>query len=278
MAEDLLGEYRIEDIPPARRLTVDAFDALPAMHAMSAFMELDVTAPAKRISELRDQGVEVSLFSHVVHAVGVALGEHPGLNVLRHGRRVAHFEDVDVSIPVEVGAGGRKVPLQMVIRRAQDKRAPEIYAEIAEAKDRHQEQGNIGDEDRWARRLSRIARFIPPWVRRWLVRRITANALLVKRRSGTTLVTSVGKFAAIPGFVTSFAAGPRATTFILGSVVDKPVARDGRVVVRSILALTCIFDHDVVDGGPAARFATRLKELVEGDRDLPTPMTVRPHG
>lgn len=277
MAEDLLGQYRIEDISPARRLTVDAFDALPAMHAMSAFMEIDVTAAQERIARLRAQGVQVSLFAHVVHSVGVALGEHPELNVLRHGRRIARFEDVDVSIPVEVGTGGGKVPLQMVIRRAQDKGAPEIYAEIAEAKDRHRDRGDLGDEDRWARRLSGLARFVPPPVRRWLVRRITANALLVKRRSGTTMVTSVGKFAAIPGFVTSFAAGPRATTFILGSIVDKPVVREGRIVVRSILALTCIFDHDVVDGAPAARFATRLKELIEDASDLRTPMAVRPH-
>ena len=30
-----------------------------------------------------------------------------------------------------------------------------------------------------------------------------------------------------------------------------------------VVALTCIFDHDVVDGAPAARFATRLQQLIE---------------
>ena len=35
------------------------------------------------------------------------------------------------------------------------------------------------------------------------------------------------------------------------------------LLARSILALTCIFDHDVVDGAPAARFATRLQQLIE---------------
>jgi pyruvate/2-oxoglutarate dehydrogenase complex dihydrolipoamide acyltransferase (E2) component len=33
--------------------------------------------------------------------------------------------------------------------------------------------------------------------------------------------------------------------------------------VREFLALTASFDHDVVDGAPAARFASRLREIVE---------------
>jgi pyruvate/2-oxoglutarate dehydrogenase complex dihydrolipoamide acyltransferase (E2) component len=263
MTDDLLGVYRIEDVPFARRLTIEAFDALPAMHSMTAFMELDVSRPSQRISELRERGVHVSLFSHVVRSVAVALSEHPELNVVRHGRRIARFEDVDVSVPVEVKSGAKNLPLQMVIRRAQDKLAPEIYSEIAEAKARFREHGALGEEDRWARRLLRMTRLIPRFVRRWLIRRIVADARRVKRRSGTTLVTSVGKFARVPGFVTTFAAGPRATSFALGSVVDKAVVRDGQVVVRAILSLTCIFDHDVVDGSPAARFASRLQELVE---------------
>lgn len=268
MSDDLLGEYRIEDIPLPRRLTIDAFDALPAMHAMTAFMELDVTATAACITALREQGVQVSLFSHVVRSIARALVEHPELNVVRHRHRIARFEDVDVSVPVEIATDEGNLPLQLVIRRAQDKRAPEIYAEIAQAKTRFLDQRSLGEEDRWARRLVELTRFVPRFVRRWLIRRIVADARVVKRRSGTTLVTSIGKFATIPGFITTFAAGPRATTFALGSVTDKPVVRDGQIVVRSILALTCVFDHDVVDGSPATRFASRLRDLVEDGQEL----------
>jgi pyruvate/2-oxoglutarate dehydrogenase complex dihydrolipoamide acyltransferase (E2) component len=35
------------------------------------------------------------------------------------------------------------------------------------------------------------------------------------------------------------------------------------VVPREFVDLTLSFDHDVVDGAPAARFAARLRELLE---------------
>jgi pyruvate/2-oxoglutarate dehydrogenase complex dihydrolipoamide acyltransferase (E2) component len=35
-----------------------------------------------------------------------------------------------------------------------------------------------------------------------------------------------------------------------------------------MLSLTVIFDHDVVDGAPAARFVKRLVELIEGGYGL----------
>ncbi len=50
----------------------------------------------------------------------------------------------------------------------------------------------------------------------------------------------------------------------VGGIVQKPWLVEGRVEPREILALTASFDHDIVDGAPAARFASCLRELVEG--------------
>jgi hypothetical protein len=36
-----------------------------------------------------------------------------------------------------------------------------------------------------------------------------------------------------------------------------------------MLSLTVVFDHDVVDGAPAARFVKRLVELIESGYGLP---------
>jgi pyruvate/2-oxoglutarate dehydrogenase complex dihydrolipoamide acyltransferase (E2) component len=108
---------------------------------------------------------------------------------------------------------------------------------------------------------------------------MTSRPFTVKRRAGTTLVTSLGNVVSIPGFVIPFTGGPRSASFALGSVVQKPVVRDGEIVARSMLSVTIVLDHDVVDGGPAARFATRLQELVEhplGARAPETPL-LRPH-
>jgi pyruvate/2-oxoglutarate dehydrogenase complex dihydrolipoamide acyltransferase (E2) component len=40
-------------------------------------------------------------------------------------------------------------------------------------------------------------------------------------------------------------------------------AGEERIEARDFLSLTLTFDHDVVDGAPAARFTERLKELIE---------------
>jgi pyruvate/2-oxoglutarate dehydrogenase complex dihydrolipoamide acyltransferase (E2) component len=43
---------------------------------------------------------------------------------------------------------------------------------------------------------------------------------------------------------------------------------DGEIRIREYLSVTISFDHDIVDGAPAARFAQRLKELVESGYGL----------
>lgn len=41
-----------------------------------------------------------------------------------------------------------------------------------------------------------------------------------------------------------------------------------RVEPRDMLSLTVLFDHDVIDGVPAAAFVRRLTELMEGAHGL----------
>jgi pyruvate/2-oxoglutarate dehydrogenase complex dihydrolipoamide acyltransferase (E2) component len=44
---------------------------------------------------------------------------------------------------------------------------------------------------------------------------------------------------------------------------------EDRIEPREILNLTVAFDHDVVDGAPAARFVERLVDLIESEDGLP---------
>lgn len=45
-------------------------------------------------------------------------------------------------------------------------------------------------------------------------------------------------------------------------------AVDGRIAIREYLAITLSFDHDIIDGAPAARFAARLREVIESGYGL----------
>src|SRR6266540_298604 len=55
---------------------------------------------------------------------------------------------------------------------------------------------------------------------------------------------------------------------IVGSTAWKPAVVEGRIEPRESLNLTLVFDHDVIDGAPAARFARRLVELIESGYGL----------
>jgi pyruvate/2-oxoglutarate dehydrogenase complex dihydrolipoamide acyltransferase (E2) component len=258
-----IGPYEVIVPPLDRQLAMDAFAAVPAGHPMVALLELDVTDALAAIDERRHSGVRVSLFAFVVRCIAVAIAEHPDLNLVRHRRRLVRFEDVDVSVPVEVRTADGDFPREVVIRRAQDRSAPDIYAELEAARTRHDQTGELGAEDRWSRKAMRSVRWLPASVRRGIIRLIVQSAFRIKVRAGTTLVTSVGKFAAIPGHSFTFSTGPRAAVFVLGGVVDKPWAHAGQIALRSVLSLSVIVDHDLVDGAPAARFAQRLRELIE---------------
>ena len=72
--------------------------------------------------------------------------------------------------------------------------------------------------------------------------------------------------------ITVFAAGSRGDhhtlQLTLGGIGKKPGVVAQRVEVREYLSVTISFDHDIIDGAPAARFIQRLKELVENGHGL----------
>jgi hypothetical protein len=249
-----------------RQLAMDAFAALPPNHPMFALLELDVTEALASIEAQRRAGRRLSLFTFLVHAIARAIAEHPDMNLVRHGRKLVRFEDVDVSVPVEVSTPAGNFPRDYVLRRAHARSPEELYAELEEARVDYARTGDLGAEERGFRRMMGILRWVPGFVRVSLMHLYIRSAFRVKASAGTTLVTSVGKFAAMPGFGFTFTTGPRAAAFAVGSVVDKPWVHEGSIAIRSILGLSIIANHDLLDGAPVARFARRLQELVESPR------------
>jgi len=54
----------------------------------------------------------------------------------------------------------------------------------------------------------------------------------------------------------------------VGMIRDEPQIVDGQFLVKPTVILTLSFDHQIVDGAPAARFLARIKELVEDPRQF----------
>jgi hypothetical protein len=90
---------------------------------------------------------------------------------------------------------------------------------------------------------------------------------LWKKYVGTVGITSVSMFGkgAAWGIPPAL---PIPLMMTVGGIGEKPVLVDGQLVMRDYLSLTISFDHDIVDGAPAARFTERLKELIESGYGL----------
>jgi 2-oxoisovalerate dehydrogenase E2 component (dihydrolipoyl transacylase) len=80
--------------------------------------------------------------------------------------------------------------------------------------------------------------------------------------SGSTItITSLG---ALGGIVTTPVINhPEVAIIGPNAIVERPVVRDGQIVVRKMMNLSSSFDHRVVDGYDAAEFIQRLKVLLE---------------
>ena len=50
---------------------------------------------------------------------------------------------------------------------------------------------------------------------------------------------------------------------LVGGITDRPRVINSEVHVRKVLDLSVTIDHNVVDGGPAARFGAELRHLIE---------------
>jgi hypothetical protein len=83
---------------------------------------------------------------------------------------------------------------------------------------------------------------------------------------GTVGVTAVGMFGHHSGW--GLASPIHSLDLIVGGISRKPAVVEERIEPREMLSLTVAFDHDVIDGAPAARFVQRLVELIESGYGL----------
>jgi len=78
---------------------------------------------------------------------------------------------------------------------------------------------------------------------------------------GTFTISNLGMFG-----VESFTAvlnPPQAAILAVGATEDRPVAREGQLVLRPTMTMTLTVDHRAVDGAPAADFLRTVKAMIE---------------
>lgn len=80
--------------------------------------------------------------------------------------------------------------------------------------------------------------------------------------SGSTItLTSLGALGGISA--TPVINAPEVAIIGPNKLVDRPVVRDGQIAIRTLMNLSCSFDHRIVDGHDAAKFVAQLRRLIE---------------
>lgn len=112
----------------------------------------------------------------------------------------------------------------------------------------------------------RHAQRLDLWQRAREIRRLADAARTGKARreelSGSSItITSLG---ALGGIVTTpIINAPEVAIVGVNRIVERPVVRAGAVTVRSMMNLSCSFDHRIVDGYDGATFVQRVRALLE---------------
>ncbi len=91
------------------------------------------------------------------------------------------------------------------------------------------------------------------------------TAALSEVTGSTFTITNYGAFGG--SFGTPIINPPELAILGLGRAQEKPVARDGQVVIRPILPLSLSFDHRLIDGATAQRFLNHVMARLD-DPDL----------
>jgi pyruvate dehydrogenase E2 component (dihydrolipoamide acetyltransferase) len=95
-----------------------------------------------------------------------------------------------------------------------------------------------------------------------LIRKGRANSFLPDDISGSTFtLSSMGMFG-IEEFTSNINL-PESAILAVGAIIDKPVARDGQVVIRPMMKMTLSYDHRIIDGAEAGKFMRTLRSFVE---------------
>jgi len=168
-------------------------------------------------------GIGLGFMSFFTKAICVALREFPAVNASIDKDEIVYHDYCDVSIAVSTPRG-LVVP---VIRNAEALSFAQIESEVV----RLATKGRDG-------KLS-----------------------IEEMTGGTFSITNGGVFGSM--LSTPIINPPQSAILGMHNIVERPVVKNGEVVVRPIMYLALSYDHRIVDGRESVSFLVRVKEMLE---------------
>jgi 2-oxoglutarate dehydrogenase E2 component (dihydrolipoamide succinyltransferase) len=221
-------EQVIPMTPIRRRIAERLVEAQKSAALLTTFNEIDMSA----VLALRKQhqetfqakyNIKLGLMSFFVKATIEALKMVPQLNAEVRGHDIVYHNYHDIGIAV----GGGKGLVVPVLRNAERMSFAEIETAIADFANRAQ-----------------------------------ANQLKVDElQGGTFTISNGGVYGSM--LSTPIVNPPQSGVLGLHAIEDRPMARDGAVVIRPMMYVALTYDHRIVDGREAVTCLKRIKEIVE---------------
>lgn len=226
------GGLREDEVIPMTRLrrTVAArlVESQKTTASLTTFNEVDL----HEVMELRKQfqetftakfGVKLGFMSFFVKAAIEALKAIPQVNAEIRGNDVVYHKYYDIGVAI----GGGKGLVVPVLRNAERMSFSQIELTIAEFAKRAKEN------------------------------KITMEEL----NGGTFTISNGGVYGSL--LSTPILNPPQSGILGMHTIQDRPVVRDGQIVVRPMMYLALTYDHRIVDGREAVTFLKRIKETLE---------------
>ncbi|EKB55852.1 pyruvate dehydrogenase complex dihydrolipoamide acetyltransferase [Bergeyella zoohelcum] len=166
---------------------------------------------------------KISFNDMVIKAAAMALRKHPQVNSSWAGDKIIHHGNINIGVAVAV-PDGLVVP---VLKNADFMSYTDISA-------------NVKD----------------------MASRAKTKALKANEMEGSTFsISNLGMFG-IETF-TSIINQPNSAILSVGAIVEKPVVKDGQIVVGNTMKVSMACDHRVIDGATGAQFLQTFKTYLE---------------
>lgn len=166
---------------------------------------------------------KISFNDMIIKATAMALRKHPQVNSTWNENKIIHHGNINVGVAVAI-PDGLVVP---VLKNADQMNYNQISASVKDMAGRAKSKG------------------------------LKANEM----EGSTFSVSNLGMFG-IETF-TSIINQPNSAILSVGAIVEKPVVKDGQVVVGNVMKLSLACDHRVVDGATGAQFLQTLRTYLE---------------
>ncbi|MGN6278608.1 MAG: 2-oxoglutarate dehydrogenase complex dihydrolipoyllysine-residue succinyltransferase [Sphingomonas sp.] len=195
---------------------------------LTTFNDVDMTAVIEARAKYKDMfekkhGVRLGFMGFFAKAACLALKDVPSVNASIDGDEIVYHDYADISVAVSAPQG-LVVP---VVRDADQLSIAEI-------------EKTIGDFGRRAK---------------------DGSLKMEEMKGGTFTISNGGVFGSL--LSTPIINPPQSAVLGLHRIEDRPVVRDGQVVVRPMMYLALSYDHRLIDGREAVTFLVALKNAIE---------------